>query len=227
MTNTTTTKLTSTFVLTVIATLVGMMLPSKIQAQAAYYAAGAYAAPQQMAPAAYGYYARPVVPQGYAPRAVVYAPRPAVVAPAPRPVAQAAGNYLSFNGRYASAPSHMPAPVQYAVSAGNQLQGKPYVRGGGHRTVNDNAYDCSGSVSYTLIKAGLLSRPLSSKEFASFGQPGPGRFITIFVKPGDHVFMSICGLRLDTSGGSEGQGPRWRAKARSMDGFIMRHPFGL
>jgi hypothetical protein len=121
----------------------------------------------------------------------------------------------------------MPVPVRMAVAAGNDLQAKPYQRGGGHKYVNDNAYDCSGSVSYCLIKAGLLRSPLSSKEFVNYGEPGPGRFITLYVKPGDHVFMSICGLRFDTSGGSKSQGPRWRANARSMDGFIMRHPFGL
>jgi hypothetical protein len=139
----------------------------------------------------------------------------------------AAMGYLDFDGRYASAPVYMPIPVRVAVASGNELQDKPYLRGGGHGQVHDKAYDCSGSVSYCLIQSGLLTRPLSSKEFAGYGLPGPGRFITIFVKPGEHVFMSICGLRLDTSGGRERQGPRWRGNARSMAGFTMRHPFGL
>jgi hypothetical protein len=136
-------------------------------------------------------------------------------------------NYLSFNGKYAAAPNHLPAPVQYAVNAGNQLQNKPYALGGGHRSVYDNAYDCSGSVSYTLIMAGLLNRPLSSSEFANYGAPGTGRFITIYVKAGEHVFMSICGLRFDTTGRRTGEGPRWRPIPRSIRGFTMRHPFGL
>ncbi len=175
---------------------------------------------------AYPYGAR-VAPVQYA-RPVAYA-YPAVARPVPAPLLQVmpASNYLVFNGRFAAAPAHLPLPVQYAVSAGNELQGKPYVRGGGHRSLNDSGYDCSGSVSYTLIKAGLLNRPLSSKEFRSYGEAGPGRFITIYVKPGEHVFMSICGLRFDTTGGGEGQGPRWRPTARSMEGFEMRHPFGL
>ncbi|MDB6140272.1 MAG: hypothetical protein JWO94_3344 [Verrucomicrobiaceae bacterium] len=152
---------------------------------------------------------------------------PAQQAPRAQAATAVASNFLTFNGRYAIAPSNLPAQVQYAVAAGNYIQSKPYVRGGGHRSIEDGAYDCSGSVSYTLIKGGMLNRPLSSKEFASFGEAGPGRFITIYVKPGEHVFMSICGLRLDTTGGGEGQGPRWRASARSMNGFVMRHPFGL
>ena len=146
--------------------------------------------------------------------------------PMPRQAAPVS-NYLSFDGRYAMAPAHLPPQVQYAVAAGNYIQSKPYVRGAGHGRVEDSAYDCSSSVSYTLIKGGMLKRPLSSKEFANYGEAGPGRFITIYVKAGEHVFMSICGLRLDTSGGSAGEGPRWRATPRSMNGFVMRHPFGL
>jgi cell wall-associated NlpC family hydrolase len=217
-------------------------------AQTAYYGAAYRAVPatmqRQAAPAGYGYRPAPRVAAYAAPRAmpVAYVARPvqptytvrravpvampAPLAAAPAPSAAPTG-YLDFNGRFASAPSYMPSPVRVAVSAGNNLQNKPYVRGGGHARVDDNAYDCSGSVSYCLIKAGLLARPMSSSEFARYGEAGPGRFITIYVKPGSHVFMSICGLRLDTSGSIEGEGPRWRAKARSMAGFIMRHPFGL
>lgn len=194
-------------------------LPASLFAQQGYYAA-AYPTAQQ-AQAGYAY-AAPA-----AARQVAYARPQAQPAMAVAPAAEPVSNYLSFNGVYASAPAHLPAQIQYAVAAGNQLQGKPYSRGGGHRSFVDRAYDCSGSVSYTLANAGLLNRPLSSKEFASYGEPGPGRFITIFVKPGEHVFMSICGLRLDTTGGGEGQGPRWRASSRSTAGFIMRHPFGL
>lgn len=206
-----------------VASLVGLVLisASGAKAQSAYYPVS-----YQMAPAAAQAYAYPQArPVAYAyPAQQVQRPMPQQVRPA---AAAVVSNYLSFNGTYASAPAHLPAAVKYVVAAGNYIQNKPYVRGGGHRSVEDNAYDCSGSVSYTLIKSGLLARPLSSKEFAGFGQAGPGRFITIYVKPGEHVFMSVCGLRLDTTGGGEGQGPRWRASARSMNGFVMRHPFGL
>lgn len=134
---------------------------------------------------------------------------------------------LRYDGRYATAPLTAPTQIQYAVGAANSIQNKPYRRGGGHAHVEDRAYDCSGSVSYVLIKAGLLRSPLSSAGFASYGLPGPGRYITIYVKPGEHVFMSVCGLRLDTSGGRGEDGPRWRAKTRAADGFIMRHPAGF
>ena len=136
--------------------------------------------------------------------------------------------YLDYNGRYAHAPESAPQPVHRAVEAANQLQSKPYVWGGGHRVLYDRGYDCSGSVSYVLHQAGLLSGPMQSKDFLQFGDKGPGRYITIYVRNG-HVFLSILGLRFDTSdvGAGRGDGPRWRPKARTFSGYTMRHPPGL
>ena len=214
-------------------------------AQQGYYAAGHYAAPQaqaayaqnQAAWAAYhrqqqanaqawaAYHAQ----QAAAAAAARSAPRATPVA-APRAAAPAIGNSSSqirFDGRFASVGASAPAQLQHAVYAANTLQNKPYVRGGGHSRVEDSAYDCSGSVSYVLIKAGLLRAPLSSSAFSTYGEAGHGRFITIWVKPGEHVFMTICGLRMDTSGQITGEGPRWRTKSRSYAGFTPRHPAGF
>lgn len=139
----------------------------------------------------------------------------------------APSNALRFDGRFAAAPLSAPRQLQYAVAAANSLQNKPYRLGAGHTRLEDSAYDCSSSCSYVLIKAGLLKNILTSKGFATYGEAGPGRFITIYVNPGEHVFMTICGLRFDTSGGSRGEGPRWRTKGRSTAGFMMRHPSGF
>ncbi len=144
----------------------------------------------------------------------------------PLPATQQVPAYLAFNGRYATAPTALPWAVHAVVGAGNELQRKPYAWGGGHRYLFDRAYDCSGSLSDMLTRARLLDRPLTSTEFARFGAPGPGRYITIFVKPGEHVFMSVCGLRFDTTGNDQ-QGPRWRPTPRAAQGFIIRHPWGL
>ena len=141
--------------------------------------------------------------------------------------AYSAPRYLHFDGRYALVPATFHPVIHHAVHAGNRLQTKPYRHGGGHKRLEDSAYDCSGSVSYVLIRAGLLRSPLSSDTFARYGHPGPGRFITIYVKPGEHVFMTICGLRFDTTGGHESEGPRWRPQPRSTEGFILRDPPGL
>jgi len=134
---------------------------------------------------------------------------------------------LRFDGRFAAVPLNFPIHVKHAVQAGNAIQRYPYRRGGGHARVDDNAYDCSGSVSFVLIKSGLLRSPLNSTGFVNYGNPGPGRFITLFIKPGDHVFMTVCGLRLDTTGGRRAEGPRWRPTPRDTQGFIIRHPPGL
>ncbi len=213
-------------------------------AQNGYSAAGYYAAPQ--AQAAYAqeqanaqawaawnaqqqanaagwaaYYADQAAAQAAARQAA------AQRAAAPRAAAVGGNSQIRFDGRFASVGQTAPQALQFAVYAANTLQNKPYVLGGGHRNIEDSAYDCSSSTSYVLIKAGLLNRCLSSKEFANYGEAGPGRFITIWVKPGEHVFITICGLRMDTSGRVTGEGPRWRTQGRNYAGFSPRHPSGF
>lgn len=214
------------------------------KAQNGYYAAGHYSA--QQAQAAYAqqqanaqawanYYQQQANAQAWA---NYYAQQQAAQqaaaqraaaqrAAATRPTAAVGNSQIRFDGRFASVGATAPQALQFAVYAANTLQNKPYVLGGGHRNLEDSAYDCSSSTSYVLIKAGLLNRCLSSKEFASYGEAGVGRFITIWVKPGEHVFMTICGLRMDTSGQVTGEGPRWRTKSRNYAGFTPRHPFGM
>src|SRR5262249_10842886 len=135
---------------------------------------------------------------------------------------------LHYDGKYAFAPDNLPLPVKRVVDAANSLEGKPYVWGGGHRYLNDRGYDCSGSISYVLFRAGLIRGPMMAREFHRYGAPGPGHFITLFVND-DHVFIAVCGLRFDTSdnGARRGQGPMWRPTARSYRGFEVRHIPGL
>ena len=215
------------------ALLLAASAPSISSAQNGY-AANAYAAQQaayaQQQWAAYQQQVAVYNQQMAAYQAQQAAAARPVAAPAPRPqrtAAPMANNLIRFDGRFAACSASLPTQVQYAINAANSLQNSPYVRGAGHGSIEDRAYDCSSSTSYTLIKAGLLKAPLTSIGFANFGQAGEGRFITIWVKPGEHVFMTVCGLRLDTSGGSVGEGPRWRTKGRSNAGFAPRHPFGL
>lgn len=125
----------------------------------------------------------------------------------------------------AYAPRSAPAAVVKAIAAGNRLQGKPYKWGGGHRSLGDSGYDCSGTVSYVLRSAGLLGGALPSKGYFAYGNRGAGRWITIYVRRG-HVFMTIAGLRLDTGGPGGRSGPRWKPETRNGVGHIMRHPAG-
>ena len=124
-------------------------------------------------------------------------------------------------------PKSAPLKVKQAMWAGNLIVGKPYKRGGGHKQLEDNGYDCSGTVSYVLQRAGLLSGAMTSGEFRNYGQPGRGKHITVYAKYG-HVFIEVAGLRLDTGyNGARGQGPKWSSKPRSLAGFVARHPPGL
>jgi hypothetical protein len=125
----------------------------------------------------------------------------------------------------AYAPAGAPRAVVRAIRAGNKLQDKPYLYGGGHRSFVDTAYDCSGSVSFALHGAKLLSSPLPSGALMTWGVAGVGRWITVYAN-GGHAYMVIAGLRLDTSG-TGGNGPRWQVEQRDSTGFVARHPARL
>jgi cell wall-associated NlpC family hydrolase len=118
----------------------------------------------------------------------------------------------------------LPHAVRRVIRAANRIAGMPYRYGGGHATFFDTGYDCSGSVSYALHGGGLLSSPLDSTSFMSWGAPGPGRWITIYANPG-HAYMTVNGRRFDTSGQSV-NGTRWQASLRDTSGFVARHPVG-
>jgi cell wall-associated NlpC family hydrolase len=131
----------------------------------------------------------------------------------------------------AVAPSGAPAAVVAAVSAANHIDTLPYRYGGGHAQWEDTAYDCSGSVGYALHGAGLITSTMTSGQLAQWGQPGPGRWITIYASA-DHTWVVIAGLRFDTGRYDTGAtvnetGPRWRSGPRPADGFVVRHPAGL
>ena len=134
--------------------------------------------------------------------------------------------------RTATTQAPVPAPsggggggdvVARVVAAANQIASTPYVWGGGHGGAS-GGYDCSGSVSYALAAGGLLSGALDSTGFMSWGEPGPGRHITVYANAG-HAFMIVDGRRFDTSALSGG-GTRWTNAGRSTAGFVARHPPG-
>ena len=129
----------------------------------------------------------------------------------------------------AAAPESAPAAVQEIVWAGNQIIGLPYVYGGGHASFVSPGYDCSGTVSYALHGASLLTTPMDSSEFMGWDSKGVGTWVTIFAN-GGHAYMTVAGLRLDTSSAddpSNQQGPRWRPLRPANAGFTVRHPTAL
>jgi hypothetical protein len=128
----------------------------------------------------------------------------------------------------ALAPVTAPAAVQEIINAGNEIAHLPYRFGGGHGTYEDTAYDCSGSLSFVLAAAGLLHTTVTSGQLMQWGQPGPGKWVTIFATPG-HTFMYVAGLRFDTVALAQ-SGTRWSNRSANEPGlasFAVRHPAGL
>jgi hypothetical protein len=148
------------------------------------------------------------------------------------------------DGHLALVPAGAPATVQAMVVAGNELQDLPYGPGGHPDPLGASAEDCSSTVNYVLYRSGV--RPLAeilhenplAQDYVSWGAPGPGRWVTIYASanPTPHVFMTIAGLRLDTShdGTDVGpnrseDGPRWRILDHipTWAHWSVRHPPGL
>ena len=121
---------------------------------------------------------------------------------------------------------NVPAAVADVVQGGNAIATLPYLWGGGHGSwISPGGYDCSGSVSYALAAAGLLQSPMVSGDFENWGEPGPGRWITIYGSP-VHVWMIVAGHRFDT-GNLGTTGTRWTDAPRSTAGFVVVHPTGF
>lgn len=128
-------------------------------------------------------------------------------------------------GGMVQAPAGAPAAVAQVIAAANAIATLPYIWGGGHGSFHANGYDCSGSISYALAAAGLLSSPLTSGSFESWGAPGPGRWITVYANA-DHAWMEVAGWRFDTVALATG-GTRWSQGGGEFSGFVVRHPPGL
>jgi septal ring factor EnvC (AmiA/AmiB activator) len=123
----------------------------------------------------------------------------------------------------ASAPSSAPQAVKDAIAAANSIATTPYIWGGGHGSFESSGYDCSGAVSFALHGGGFLESPLDSTGLETWGEPGPGTWITVYANA-EHAWMVIAGIAFDTVGGP---GPRWHNPwVDSPSGFVVRHPAG-
>jgi peptidoglycan hydrolase CwlO-like protein len=135
------------------------------------------------------------------------------------------GGIAVDTGGMVQPPPGAPIAVGQIIAAGNAIATLPYIYGGGHASFQADGYDCSGSVSYALAAAGLVSSPMVSGQFEDWGDPGPGRWVTIYANA-DHVWMEVAGWRFDTVALAEG-GTRWAQGGGEFDGFVVRHPPGL
>jgi hypothetical protein len=139
----------------------------------------------------------------------------------------------------AKAPQEAPVAVDRAIAAGNRIHTHPYPQPDVHYGTLATlwpAYDCSGATSFVLYGAGLMGpNAVDSTGLENYGQPGPGRWITIYANS-THAWIVVAGIALDTAdyGGPPipaGSGPRWRSEplANLNDGmnYVARHPPGL
>ena len=161
-----------------------------------------------------------------------------------QPIAGELAMLSPADGHVARIPTGAPTVVQAMVMAGNELQDLPYGQAGHPDPRGAASEDCSSTVNYVLYRSGV--RPITeivrdnplAQDYVSWGEPGPGRSVTIYAttRPTDHVFIVISGLRLDTShhGTDVGpnrdeDGPRWRILDHipPWAHWSVRHPPGL
>jgi hypothetical protein len=157
----------------------------------------------------------------------------------------------------AAAPADAPPEVQAMIAAGNRIDRFPYSYGGGHgapaQTMNQSnpdpaafpgaeenggpGYDCSSATDYLLYGGGfgrtlLGDEAPASTTLESVGDPGPGRWVTIYANA-DHAYMDVAGIYFDTAAGlgnppnPPATGPRWSDVGTGPAGFVERHPPGL
>lgn len=121
-----------------------------------------------------------------------------------------------------------------------------YVWGGSHGltpTPRNGPFDCSSAVSHLLQVGGFKNPNMTTIGFRTWGEPGPGRWVTILNKPFEpeaHVILEFspevtpAGKRWwGTSGFIEGggKGPGWIPESTFDTGYLsrfeLRHPSGL
>ncbi len=139
-----------------------------------------------------------------------------------------------------SATSKVPEKARKVYDRAVEIskKGYPYVYGGGHGGSGEptgGGYDCSGYVSACLIAAGLLRSVRASDALMSWGQPGRGKWFTVWTYGtgrAGHAFIEFHGLgaykRADTSpqrgdGVNPPKGARVRTGTASTARFTARH----
>ena len=122
----------------------------------------------------------------------------------------------------AVAPADAPRPVRRAIRFANQIVSLPYKLGGGHRLPwkMDTRTTAPAPSAGRFTAPGCCARRFPPASFRRWGAPGVGRWISVYYH-GGHAFMTIAGLRLDTSQ-VPGSGPGWSTKMVSSAGYNVR-----
>jgi len=143
----------------------------------------------------------------------------------PETEAPATGKATLGDDGLAVAPADAPPEMKVVIEAGNEIPTAPYKYGGGHgKRLMDSGYDCSGSMSYALRKAGLQKGSLASGGYTRYGEAGRGEWITTYANSG-HSYMVVAGFGSTRS--RKRTGNRWNTQGRSASGYVVRHPDGF
>lgn len=116
-----------------------------------------------------------------------------------------------------------PAPKQLvkrtvvAEHAMREIEGQPYVWGGGHGSFTEFGKDCSGAVGYVLhkVEPARMTGPLTSGSMGQVLDPGPGA-LTVFYND-EHTFLRLINRK--------GEAEYWGTSVGdSGAGGLTRHP---
>lgn len=125
------------------------------------------------------------------------------------------------------APKKLVTRFKAAKVAMKEVEGTPYVLGGGHGAPHSEptggALDCSGAVGYVLNKIGAMSGSATSGEMGAYLKPGPG-LLTVFYNDG-HTFLRLGNEYWGTSVGDSGAGGLTRHPAPSAD-YLAQYSVG-
>ncbi len=112
--------------------------------------------------------------------------------------------------------------IPYCWGGGHGLKPGP---DGGKEGCSPAGLDCSGSVRWLFVLAGLPDPGgIPSWWFSSVYDQGPGRYVTIWSNL-EHVFVTINGRAWGTSKENTGSGPGYAY--HTTDSFTPSHPKGL
>jgi cell wall-associated NlpC family hydrolase len=130
------------------------------------------------------------------------------------------------------APKNVVTRFKAAKVAMKEVEGLPYVWGGGHGSPTSSptggGLDCSGAVGYVLNKIGAMKGSLTSGDMGSVLKPGPGA-LTVFYN-GEHTFLRLGNEYWGTSvgdSGAGGLGPHPAPSAGYLASYNVGHVEGL
>lgn len=129
-------------------------------------------------------------------------------------------------------PKKVMTRFKAAKVAMKEVEGLPYVWGGGHGSPTSSptggGLDCSGAVGYVLNKIGAMKGSLTSGDMGSVLKPGPGA-ITVFYNA-NHTFLRWGDEYWGTSvgdSGSGGLGPHDAPSSSYLSEYSVGHVPGL